>query len=341
MLFKDRLSLTAAAGLLPLFLFSAISSSALAAQYKLYINKQQSASNVIVFEDSMSATVTHTSDGMELTLPGVEVTLRCKSSDANSTTDTCVIAIEPGTTSSSGGSTSGGSTSGGSTSGGSTSGGSTSGGDCVVTNWNNCGGSTSGGSTSGGSTSGGSTSGGSTSGGSTSGGSTSGGSTSGGTTSSGSGTCSPSSALKCGSLDFGSGGSDSTGKTTRLELYPGETLALPFTVAQGANYGQVAIVPTSFGLPDDGAGVRLWWSAEAGGKPLSDYWCSRNIGFEGSGFWDQAGKLGYGCPIPDADGKYFVNLQLCVSDRSDTSCSAPGAKPGSESAYIYIQGNEA
>ena len=315
--FKDRLFITVAAGLLSLFLFSAISSSALAAQYKLYINKQQSASNVVVFDDSMSATVVHTSEGMELTLPGVEVALRCKSSSgASNTTDSCVIAIEPGTTTSSGGSTSGGSTSGGSTSGGSTSGGSTSGGDCVVTTWNNCGGSSSGGSTSGGSTSG-------------------------GTSSGGSGACSPSSRLQCGSLDYGSGGNDSTGKTTRLELDPGVTLALPFSVAPGANYGQIAIVPTSFGLPDDGAGVRMWWSAEAGGKPLANAWCSRNIGFEGSGYWVQSGKISYGCPIPDAAGKYFVNLQLCISDRSDTSCSAPGAKPGSESAYIYIQGNEA
>ena len=75
-------------------LLALVSAGALAAQYKLYINKDQSASNVIVFEDNMGATVTHTNEGMELVLPGVEVALRCKSTDTNNTTDSCVIAIE-------------------------------------------------------------------------------------------------------------------------------------------------------------------------------------------------------------------------------------------------------
>ena len=335
--FKDRLTLKSVASLLPLLLLWSISSVSLAAQYKLYINKQQSSSNVIIFEDNMSATVTHTNEGMELTLPGVEVALRCKSTDSNSTTDTCVIAIEQATTASSSGgttTTSGGTTT---TSGGTTttSGGSDSG-DCVVTTWNNCSDSTSGGTTSGGTTSGGTTS-----GGTTSGGTTSGGTTSGGTTSGGSGSCVLTGSVTCGSLDYGSGGNDATGKTSRIVLEPGKTLALPFTVAQGANYGQVGIVPTSYGLPDDGSAVRLWWSAEAGGKPLESSWCARNLGFEGGAFWDQAGKLGYGCPIPDANAKYFLNLRLCISSYSDTSCSASGARDGTQSTYIYIQGNEA
>ena len=329
-LFKDRLLLTLTMGLLPGFLISAISSSALAAQYKLYINKEQSASNVIVFEDSMSATVTHTSEGMELTLPGVEVALRCKSSGANTSTNSCVIAIEPGTnTSSSGGSTSGGSTSGGSTSGGSTSGGSTSGGDCVVTTWNNCGG---------GSTSGGSTSGGSTSGGSTSGGSTSGGSTSGGGSSSGSGTCTNSSSVECGSLNFGSGGTSATGATNRLNLFPGLAVALPFTTTAGTYYGKVGIVPTSDGFPTDGAEVRMYWSTEAGGTPLSND-CQANLGREGALYWDQANVLGFGCPIPNQSGKLFLNFKLCISDVGDGSCSGPNVRYGEQSATVYVSGS--
>jgi hypothetical protein len=248
---KERFSIGCVSGGLVISLLTVFSLTTFAAEYKLFINKDQSASNVIVFEDNMSATVTHTAEGMELTLPGVEVALRCKSSDGNNTTDTCVIAIEPGSTASSSGSTSsgstsGGSTSGGSTSGGSTSGGSTSGGDCVVTTWNDCGGSSSGGSTSGGSTSGGSTSGGSTSGGSTSGGSTSGGSTGGG-----SGSCSNTGDVQCGSLNYGSAGSNATGNTSRITLKPGTTLALPFSVVAGSYYGKVGIVPTSTTFPSD------------------------------------------------------------------------------------------
>ena len=145
--------------------------------------------------------------------------------------------------------------------------------------------------------------------------------------------------MTCGTLDYGSGGSDATGRSSRLLIEPGKITVLPFTVARGGNSGQIAVVPTSFGLPDNGSGIRMWWSTEAGGKPLSNSWCSRNIGFEGGGYWDQAGKLGYGCPIPDINGKYFVNLKLCISSQADRSCSAAAAQDGTQSAYIYIQGN--
>ena len=41
-----------------------------AGTHKRYINKEQSASNVIVFDETLTATVKHTAEGMELTLPG-------------------------------------------------------------------------------------------------------------------------------------------------------------------------------------------------------------------------------------------------------------------------------
>lgn len=307
---KDRGSFLRLGRLLVLPLLTFATAPALAAEYKLFINKDQSTSNVIVFEDNLSATVKHTNEGMELTLPGVEVALDCKTSGGTNSTDSCVIAIGA----------SSGSTSGGSTSGVSTSGGSTSGGDCVTTTWNDCSGSTSGGSTSGGSTSGGSTSGGSTSGGSTSGGSTSGGTISGG----------------YGGLDFGSGGAGATGNTERITIEPGATYVLPFTVVPGPYYGRVGIVPTSSPLPTDGSEVRMWWSTEAGGKPLADPSCQRNLGAEGAIYWDQGKQLGFGCPIPNQKGELFVNLKLCASDRLDHSCSAAGAIDGSQSADYYI-----
>ena len=291
--------------------------SAVAAEYKLYINKDQSTSNVIVFEDNLSATVKHTNEGMELTLPGVAVSLDCKNSDGSNSTGSCVIAVGADAGSTAGGSTSGGSTSGGSTSGGSTSGGSTSG-ECVTTSWNDCSGSTSGGSTSGGSTSGGSTSGGSTSGGSVG--------------------CAAGGDVTCGERNYGSGGSDATGRTTRLKLEPGRITAFPFSVVPGDYYGQVGIVPTSSPFPDDGSEVRMWWSTEAGGKPISDPLCQQNLGREGTIWWRQTKVISFGCSIPNQKATLFLNLKLCISDRLDTSCSGPGARDGSETADVYISG---
>ena len=89
----DRLNKKAASlAITPCFL-AFFDLSAAAAEYKLYINKDQSTSNVIVFEDNMSATVKHTNEGMELTLPGVAVSLDCKNSDGSNSTGSCVIAV--------------------------------------------------------------------------------------------------------------------------------------------------------------------------------------------------------------------------------------------------------
>jgi hypothetical protein len=83
----------------------------------------------------------------------------------------------------------------------------------------------------------------------------------------------------------------------------------------------------------------MWFSSTAGGAPLSNRWCSANLGREGAITWDQTGAISYGCPIPNQKSELFVNLELCISGRLDRSCSAPDAKAGSEAATVYISGN--
>lgn len=192
-------------------------------------------------------------------------------------------------------------------------------GDCVVTSWNPCDGSASSSTSSSASTS-------ATASTST----TASNSSSGSTSSLGS---------TNGTLNFGSGGGSATGNTKSLTLEPGTTLTLPFSVVPGKYSGQIAIVPTSNGFPTDGAQVRMWFSSAAGGASLSNRWCSGNLGSEGALTWDQTGAISYGCPIPNQKGELFVNLELCISDRKDRSCSAPGATAGSQAAIIYISGN--
>lgn len=311
-----------------LFLLSPI--AVVAAQYKLSINKDQNADNVIIFEDNMTAVVQHTSEGMEITLPGIDVALRCKSSSSSSTaTDKCVIAVEATTVSSTGsGSTSGGTTS-GSTSSGSTSTTSTnSSGDCVVTTWNDCSGSGSG-------TSSGTTT--NTDSGSTTT-NTGSDSTSSGNTSTGSGACTNSDSVTCGGLDYGSGGSYATGAITRRTISPGRTLALPFTIKPGAIFGKVGIVPTSSGWSNDGSGVRMFWSTEPGGNSLSSN-CAAKLGQEGSMWWDQSNVFGFACQVPNTSGRIYLNLRLCISDNSDGTCTGPNAKYGNQSVDIYISGS--
>jgi hypothetical protein len=113
--------------------------------------------------------------------------------------------------------------------------------------------------------------------------------------------------------------------------------AYPFTVKQGAYYGGVTIVPTSTPFPDDGTGVRLWWSKTAGGQPLGGASCSANLGKEGSRYWDQSKTKGYGCTIDNVTSNLYLNLRACDSAADDTTCGAADAKAGS-AAPIYIQG---
>ena len=141
-----------------------------------------------------------------------------------------------------------------------------------------------------------------------------------------------------GTFNYGSAGADATGRTDTITLSPGVTTALPFSTQVGNYVGRVGIVPTSYGFPTDGAEVRMWYSKTSNGAPLPGNFCAGNLGSEGSLWWDQTGELSYGCQIPNVNGSLYLNLQLCISGRLDKSCSAAGAKAGSESARVYISG---
>jgi hypothetical protein len=142
--------------------------------------------------------------------------------------------------------------------------------------------------------------------------------------------------VTAGDLDFGSGGG-SSGVTTHALTVTNDIIAHPFTVIEGAYYGSVVIVPTSSPFPDDGTGVRMWWSETAGGPPLVGASCSARLGREGTMHWDQSGTRGYGCQIDNVASTLHLNVQACISAADDTICGADGAEAGSP-APIYIQG---
>ena len=138
--------------------------------------------------------------------------------------------------------------------------------------------------------------------------------------------------------DYGSGGTYATGATRRLTMDSGETKAMPFTIKPGSFAGDVGIVPTSTPFPDDGSGVRAWFSATAGGAPLAGR-CAMTFGREGRIDWDQTGKFEYHCQIGNSTGQIYLNLKNCISARSDTTCSAAGAKNGGP-AEVYRSGTK-
>ena len=143
--------------------------------------------------------------------------------------------------------------------------------------------------------------------------------------------------VETGDLDFGSGGGNSGVSVYRVSV-TNDTIAYPFTIKQGAFYGRVSIGPTSLPFPDDGTGVRLWWSKTAGGQPLAGASCSAKIGREGTRYWDQSQTRGYGCTIDNVDSTLYLNLRACISVKTDTTCGADDASAGSD-APIYIQGS--
>jgi hypothetical protein len=151
------------------------------------------------------------------------------------------------------------------------------------------------------------------------------------------GSCANSAGVECGTLDYGSGGSNATGDTVIVRVKSSATLALPFSVVSGPYYGRVAIAPTSAGWPSDGSLVRMWLSATAGGEPLLDAACQKALSVEDVWWWDQLDQLGRGCPVPNTGGSLFLNLRLCISSYSDGSCQAPNVIYGSQSADIYMR----
>jgi len=141
-----------------------------------------------------------------------------------------------------------------------------------------------------------------------------------------------------GSLDFGSGGYESTGKTFRINV--GNTVtSYPFSVVQGRWAGTVGIVPTSSPFPEDGSEVRMWWSRNTGGPSLGAG-CSGNLGAEGFLYWDQTGELGYGCLIPNEATTLYLNVRLCRSGRTDTTCSSGSAEYTGAEASVFIRGTK-
>ena len=62
-----------------------------AATYKLYINKAQDDNNYVVLDGDLTASVLHTAEGMELTIPGIEVQMRCKPVEEGE----CTIGLSP------------------------------------------------------------------------------------------------------------------------------------------------------------------------------------------------------------------------------------------------------
>lgn len=137
-----------------------------------------------------------------------------------------------------------------------------------------------------------------------------------------------------GTLDFGSGGYDANGASIPFDV-SGNVTTLPFTVVAGKYSGQVGITPTSSGFPYDGTGVRMWWSRAKGGAPLNASSCAGNLKSEGFLYWQQGGALSYGCAIPNENTTLYLNLQACISSRTDGTCSASGARAGS-AATVYL-----
>jgi len=147
----------------------------------------------------------------------------------------------------------------------------------------------------------------------------------------------PSGSVSSGDLNFGSGGRDATGNSNRVTV-SNDTTAFPFSVAAGNHLGSVSVITTSTPFPTDGTGVRMWWSTTAGGTPLSSS-CAANIGRTGKLYWDQTGKLGYGCAIPNTKATLYLNLKSCKSSTADVTCSDKSASPGSP-ASLYIAGSK-
>lgn len=304
-------------------LLSIAGATATAADYKLYINKDQNNGNVVVFKDSMTASVTHTAEGLELVIPGVDVQLRCKSNTAATGTDACVIAVQAGATATST------ATSSNTTSGTTSTTGTSSSGDCTVTTWNNCDGSTS----SGGTTTTTSTTSGS---GGTTGTTTS--TDGGGAVGSTSNGCTSDGATSCYSYDFGPGGNSAGAGVVEIAVNPGKVSVLPITTfANAKNFGTISRYPTSAQEVTNGAIPRLWISQKPKGAPLSSNGCNQIGGIEGSLRWYQPGSRGMGCSLDS--GIYFLNIAWCISSSSDTTCSASGATAADRTAYLYLKGD--
>ena len=301
--------------------FAAVT-TAYAGTYKLYINADQNAGNVITFDDSLTASVKHTSKGIELFLPGVEVALRCKSNSTSSTTDSCVIAVEAAavtstsTSTSSSGSTDTSSTSSASTT---TSSGTSSGNCTTQGTWSNCDSGSSSGSTNTDTSNTDTT--------------TTTTTTPTTTTSAGSSSCSSTGTVLCRKEDIGSGGSYATGNRILVTMDPGQVVAFPFSVSPGRYIGSIQRARTS---SEVGTGQpRVWFSVKPNGEAI----CAavQPASYYGSTSWSQTSAYTTAdCNLGNTAGTYYVNFAICDAPSSDMTCQSSSAKPSNQTNTLYI-----
>ena len=295
--------------------------------FKLYINKHNSDQNFVLLENQLSATVTHTAEGMEIILDGVEVSLRCRGDAAS--TDACTIAIEPDS-SSSGGSSTGGSSTGsssggsstGSSSGGSSTGSSSGSDDCTPSSWNSCDGT--------GSSSSGGSSGGSTSGSSTGGSSTSGSSS--GVTTVSTGGCGG--IVACSSKDFGANGTEPQATYT---IRPSKIYAFPMSAPNRTASGSVTWATTaSTPANTDNSMLRVWFSKEAGGVPVSsDDDCGDAVSSIGTAGYYYGGSYPGYCTL-NSGTNYYINFAYCPGN-SDSDLRCLNSPAAAQSLNIYLK----
>ena len=283
-----------------------------ATDFKLHINKSQSVNNVIVFKDSLNASVVHTSEGMELIIPGVDVQMRCKS-NAEGATGSCTIAVEAQAATNT-------PTTNTPTTNTPTTNTPTNNGDCISGTWSNC-----------------------DDGNNNDPAPTNPPTSTPPTTTDpgagGSGNCSNTSIIACGNLNLGSGGANVNLNNELVIISPGRTNSYAFNAASGKYYGTVDFIPTNEQNPD-GYELKVWLSNEAGGAPINNTTCVRNVGYEGTIKWDQTGNKPFPyCPLPAgaSAASYFLNFAVCDSAASDHTCST-GTRADSKT-YLYVGGS--
>ena len=352
----------------------ATSVSASAAQVRF--NPATSPDNIINLEGTLSATVTQSSAGIDISIPGVDIVLDCKGSTS---TESCVITIgagqsstTAGTTSSTGSTGSGtGSTSGtsGSTTGYVAGGGtSTTGGGgssscdptvsfgCSYGDGSSSGDTTSGDTTSGGTTSGGTTSGGTSSGatGGFSGGSSSGTSGSGSTTGAtggflpGGGSSSTDSSSSGGQVAFPNGGARSVERgSTDL----GSAGAQSGGGTHPINVDKGFVASNRFTMKSGVYAGKISFVPQGNYPPPDDaalrMWISYDadggrVGNECSwgGYFEGSVGVGTdtasGCVL-NGGGSYWLNVAFCKTDRDDYNCTSSNALTGSYGGGLLFQ----
>ena len=298
--------------------------SAAAEPYKLYINKHDSEQNVVLLENELSASVKHTSEGMEITLQGVEISMRCRGN--TSSTDGCTIAIEPSstatstTTSTTDGATN---TSAGSSGSGTTTSttGSSGSDDCAsgTSTWANsdCDGSSTSTNTDGsGSTN-------------TSGG---GSTTTTTTTSGGDSTGGCGGNVVCSTRDFG----PLTSVTQQQYTLRSSIYAFPMSAPNLSGFGSITWATTaSTPTNRDGSSLRVWFSKSAGGTPLTTQpQCGSSVStISARTYFYGSGRDGY-CNL-DTGTKYWANFAYCPGAAgADLRCL--NSKEPAQELRLYI-----